>query len=129
MKKSAPKNTDSLKSRQRAPLATPTDLKKSATKDIAGAMNAILADVFALYMKTKNFHWHLSGPHFRDYHLLFDEQADQIFAMTDPIAERVRKIGGSTIKSIGHIARLQRVQDNDAEFVEPQANRGARWVN
>ena len=82
-------------------------------------MNAILADVFALYLKTKNFHWHVSGPHFRDYHLLLDEQADQIFAMTDPIAERVRKIGGTTLRSIGHIARLQRVLDNDADYVEP----------
>jgi starvation-inducible DNA-binding protein len=121
VKKSAAK-TDArsdTKSRRRAPLATPTDLKKGATKDIAGAMNAILADVFALYMKTKNFHWHLSGPHFRDYHLLLDEQADQIYAMADPIAERVRKVGGSTLRSIGHIARTQRVLDNDAEYVEP----------
>ena len=83
-------------------------------------MNAILADVFALYLKTKNFHWHMSGPHFRDYHLLLDEQADQIFAMTDPIAERVRKIGGTTLRSIGNIARLQRVEDNDADYVEPE---------
>jgi starvation-inducible DNA-binding protein len=83
-------------------------------------MNGILADVFALYIKTKNFHWHLSGPHFRDYHLLLDEQADQIFAMTDPIAERIRKVGGETIKSIGHIARLQRISDNDADYVEPE---------
>ena len=98
-----------LKERQRAPLSAPTDLTPEATRDVSGAMNAICADVFALYLKTKNFHWHLSGPHFRDYHLLFDDQADQIFAMTDAIAERVRKIGGSTIKSIGHIARLQRV--------------------
>jgi starvation-inducible DNA-binding protein len=112
--------TEELESRQQAPLNTPTDLSKSATKDIAGAMNAILADVFALYLKTKNFHWHMSGPHFRDYHLLLDEQGDQIFAMTDPIAERVRKLGGGTMKSIGHIARLQRVLDNDAEFVEPE---------
>ena len=102
------------------PLATPTDLTPAATRDIAGAMNAILADVFALYLKTKNFHWHMSGPHFRDYHLLLDEQADQLFAMTDAIAERVRKIGGSTLTSIGHISRLQRVQDNDAGYVEPQ---------
>jgi starvation-inducible DNA-binding protein len=108
-----------LKDRQRAPLSTPTDLTAEATRDIAGAMNAILADVFALYLKTKNFHWHLSGPHFRDYHLLFDEQGDQLFAMTDPIAERVRKVGGSTIKSIGHIARTQRVVDNDTDYVEP----------
>jgi starvation-inducible DNA-binding protein len=109
-----------LKERRRVPLDTPTDLTSEATRDIAGAMNALLADVFALYMKTKNFHWHLSGPHFRDYHLLFDEQADQIFAMTDPIAERVRKIGGSTIKSIGQIVRLQRVEDNDADYVDPE---------
>jgi len=104
---------------QRAALVTPTDLTATATRDISGAMNAILADVFALYLKTKNFHWHLSGPHFRDYHLLFDEQADQIFAMTDAIAERVRKVGGSTVRSIGHIARMQRIRDNDAEYVEP----------
>ena len=100
-------------------LGTPTDLSAAATRDISAAMNAILADVYALYLKTKNFHWHLSGPHFRDYHLLFDEQADQIFAMADPIAERIRKVGGSTIRSIGHIARMQRVLDNDAEYVEP----------
>jgi len=105
--------------RRRASLATPTDLGGSATKDITGAMNAILADTFALYLKTKNFHWHMSGPNFRDYHLLLDEQADQIYAMTDPIAERVRKIGGSTLRSVGHIARLQRVLDNDAEYVTP----------
>jgi len=105
---------------QLAPLATPTDLKAAATRDISGAMNAILADVFALYMKTKNFHWHMSGPHFRDYHLLLDEQGDQLFAMTDAIAERVRKVGGTTLRSIGHIARTQRVLDNDAEYVEPE---------
>ena len=109
-----------LKERERAPLSTPTDLSAKATRDVSAAMNEVLADVFALYVKTKNFHWHLSGPHFRDYHLMFDEQADQIFAMTDPIAERVRKIGGTTIRSIGHIARLQRVLDNDAEYVEPE---------
>jgi starvation-inducible DNA-binding protein len=103
----------------RGVLVTPTDLSATATKEIAGAMNAILADVFALYIKTKNFHWHLSGPHFRDYHLLFDEQADQIFAMADPIAERVRKVGGTTLRSIGQIARMQRFLDNDAEYVEP----------
>jgi starvation-inducible DNA-binding protein len=100
-------------------LVTPTDLSSTATKEISGAMNAVLADVFALYVKTKNFHWHLSGPHFRDYHLLFDEQADQIFAMTDAIAERVRKVGGTTLRSIGQIARMKRVLDNDAEYVEP----------
>ena len=108
-----------LKHRRDAPLATPTDLKAGATKDIAGAMNVVLADVFAMYLKTKNFHWHMSGPHFRDYHLLLDEQADQLFAMTDPIAERIRKVGGRTLRSIGHIARTQRMLDNDAEYVEP----------
>lgn len=104
---------------QKRPLATPTDLEAAATKDIAGAMNAILADVYALYLKTKNFHWHMSGPHFRDYHLLLDEQGDQLFAMTDPIAERIRKVGGSTLRSIGHISRSQRILDNDADYVEP----------
>jgi starvation-inducible DNA-binding protein len=112
--------TNELKQRQRAPVDTPTDLSAEAIRDIAGAMNAILADVFALYLKTKNFHWHLSGPHFRDYHLMFDEHAEQIFAMTDPVAERIRKIGGGTLKSIGHISRLQRVLDNDAEYVSPE---------
>ena len=120
MKNLNAKKVDTLKLKQAVPLATPTDLKAGATKDIAGAMNGILADVFALYIKTKNFHWHLSGPHFRDYHLLLDEQGDQIFAMTDPIAERIRKVGGETIKSIGHIARLQRISDNDADYVEPE---------
>ncbi|HZP87188.1 MAG TPA: DNA starvation/stationary phase protection protein [Burkholderiales bacterium] len=108
-----------LKARQMAPLAVPTDLKAAASKDIAAAMNGILADAFALYFKTKNFHWHMSGPHFRDYHLLLDEQGGQILAMTDPIAERVRKIGGSTLKSIGHVSRTQRLLDNDADYVEP----------
>src|SRR3954452_22791641 len=108
-----------LQNRREAPLQTPTDLKPAATKEVSGAMNAILADVFALYLKTKNFHWHMSGPHFRDYHLLLDEQGDQLFAMTDPLAERVRKIGGLTLRSIGHIAELQRVSDNNAEFVDP----------
>jgi starvation-inducible DNA-binding protein len=115
-----PARVQKLKALQRTPLNTPTDLTAEATRDVAGAMNALLADVFALYLKTKNFHWHLSGPHFRDYHLMFDEQADQIFDMTDPIAERVRKIGGSTIKSIGQISQLQRVLDNDAEYVDPE---------
>ncbi len=103
----------------KAPLATPTDLKSNAIKDISGALNALLADVFALYIKTKNFHWHMSGPHFRDYHLLLDEQSEQIFAMTDDIAERARKIGGTTIRSIGHIERLKRILDNDADYVTP----------
>jgi starvation-inducible DNA-binding protein len=108
-----------LRERRSAPLTTPSDLDASAAKEVGGAMNRILADVFALYVKTKNFHWHMTGPHFRDYHLLLDEQADQIFAMTDAIAERVRKIGASTLKSIGQIAKAQRVLDNDADYVEP----------
>jgi starvation-inducible DNA-binding protein len=105
--------------RREAPLTTPTDLKPAATRDITLALNAILADVYALYFKTKNFHWHVSGPHFRDYHLLLDEEAGQIYATTDAIAERVRKIGGTTLRSIGQIGRLQRVLDNDADFVTP----------
>ncbi len=109
-----------LKGRRAAPLVTPTDLGAKASADITGGMNAILADVWALYLKTKNFHWHMSGPHFRDYHLLLDEQADQLYAMSDPIAERIRKVGGNTLRSIGHIARLQRVKDNDADYVDPQ---------
>jgi len=105
--------------RRKAPLDTPTDLKSNAVRDVSAALNTLLADTFALYLKTKNFHWHVSGVHFRDFHLLFDEHADQIFAMTDEIAERVRKIGGTTLRSIGQIARLQRVKDNDADFVTP----------
>ena len=101
-------------------LATPTDLKPEATRDISAALAGLLADVFALYVKTKNFHWHMSGQHFRDYHLLLDEQGEQIFAMTDPIAERARKIGGATLRSIGDIARRQRIADNDADYVSPQ---------
>jgi len=103
-----------------ARLTTPTDLGVNAQKDIAGALNALLADTFALYMKTKNFHWHVSGPHFRDYHLLFDEHAEQIFATTDVLAERVRKLGGTTLRSIGDITRHQRLSDNDAAYVDPQ---------
>ena len=118
MAKSARKRED-LQSRRAQPLTTPTDLGAEASRDISGGMNAILADVFALYLKTKNFHWHMSGPHFRDYHLLLDEQSEQIYAMTDPIAERIRKVGGKTLRSIGHIARLQRIKDNDADYVEP----------
>src|SRR5208282_6113235 len=102
-----------------APLQTRTDLKAEGVREISGALNVLLADVFALYLKTKNFHWHISGPHFRDYHLLLDEHGDQIFATTDDIAERVRKIGGTTVRSIGHIGRLQRVKDNDADYVTP----------
>ena len=97
-----------------------TDLSPDATHDISSALTTLLADVFALYLKTKNFHWHLSGPQFRDYHLLLNEQGEQILAMTDSIAERARKIGGTTLRSIGHIARTQRIADNDAEYVEPQ---------
>lgn len=104
----------------RSALSTPTDLGAESSKYISAALNAVLADVFALYLKTKNFHWHMSGAHFRDFHLLLDEQADQIFAMTDVIAERVRKVGGRTLKSIGDISRLQRIKDNDADFVTPQ---------
>jgi starvation-inducible DNA-binding protein len=114
-----PTTQDELGTRRRAALATPSDLGAEAVKNITGALNALLADVFTLYIKTKNFHWHVSGPHFRDHHLLLDEQAGQLFAMTDDIAERVRKIGGTTIRSIGHVARLQRISDNDADYVDP----------
>jgi len=107
-----------VKDRRKAPMATPSDIRPEGVKQITGALNALLADVFTLYLKTKNFHWHVTGPHFRDYHLLLDEHAEQIFAMTDDIAERVRKIGGTTIRSIGHVARLHRIPDNDAEFVD-----------
>src|SRR5437899_1656002 len=112
-------NVRDAKALQTAPLETPTDLASNAVRDISGALNILLADIFALYVKTKNFHWHMTGSHFRDYHLLLDEHADQLFAMTDPIAERIRKIGGLTLRSIGHISRNQRVLDNDAEYVEP----------
>ncbi|WNZ54142.1 DNA starvation/stationary phase protection protein [Microbulbifer sp. MKSA007] len=101
-------------------LAAPSDLSESARASITIAVNTLLADTFSLYMKTKNFHWHVSGPHFRDYHLLFDDQADEVFEMTDALAERVRKLGGTTLRSIGHIAKLQRSSDNDAEYVDPQ---------
>ena len=112
-------NIRDAKALRKAPLNTPTDLKSNAVQEISGALTTLLADMFALYMKTKNFRWHMSEPHFRDYHLLLDEQADQIFATTDAIAERVRKIGGTTLRSIGHVGRLQRVLDNDADFVTP----------
>jgi starvation-inducible DNA-binding protein len=111
--------TSSMNSKLSTPLQTPTNLKPEATRDLSGALNAILADVFALYLKTKNFHWHMSGPHFRDYHLMLDEHADQIIGMTDDIAERVRKVGGLTLHSIGEISRMQRILDNDAPYVEP----------
>ncbi len=112
-------NSSDAKSLKTAALRTPTNLTADAARDISGALTALLADLFALYIKTKNFHWHVSGPHFRDYHLLLDEQGEQIFATTDAIAERVRKIGGTTLRSIGHIGRLQRVLDNDAYYVTP----------
>jgi starvation-inducible DNA-binding protein len=107
------------KSWRMAPLNTPTNLASNAVQDISGALTTLLADIFALYIKTKNFHWHMSGPHFRDYHLLLDEQGEQLFAVTDAIAERVRKIGGTTLRSVGEISRLQRVLDNDADYVTP----------
>ena len=106
--------------RRKAPLQTPSVYDTNAIRDLSAALTALLADTFAIYLKTKNFHWHMSGPHFRDYHLMLDEQGDQIFAMTDPLAERVRKIGGTTLRSIGQISRLQRVEDNDADYVTPQ---------
>jgi starvation-inducible DNA-binding protein len=115
-----PMSAQDTKVQKSASLETPTDLGPDAVRDISGALNILLADMFALYLKTKNFHWHMSGPHFRDYHLLLDEQADQIFATTDALAERVRKIGGTTLRSIGHIARLKRVLDNDADYVTPK---------
>jgi starvation-inducible DNA-binding protein len=114
-----PTTEDKLAARRQAITATRSDLGAESVKNISGALNALLADVFALYVKTKNFHWHMSGAHFRDYHLLLDDHGDQIFAMTDAIAERVRKLGGVTIRSIGHIGRLQRLSDNDAEYVDP----------
>ncbi len=119
--KSSEAKTAAVKARRKADLATPSSIGSNAVQDIQSAMNALLADTFALYLKTKNFHWHMSGPHFRDYHLMLDEQSAEILGTTDDMAERVRKIGGTTIRSIGHIARLQRVQDNDADFVTPHS--------
>ena len=113
-------NTRNLIARRMAPLSTPSDISTESVREIGGGLNALVADVFALYLKTKNFHWHMSGPHFRDYHLLLDDHGDQLFAMTDDLAERARKLGGPAIRSIGHIARLQRVIDNDADFVTPK---------
>jgi starvation-inducible DNA-binding protein len=112
-------NSQPARAQRFADLRTPTDLGEGAARDIAGALNRLLADLFALYFKTKNFHWHMSGPHFRDYHLLLDEQAGQIYAATDAVAERVRKVGAATLRSIGHVARQQRIADNDAEYVSP----------
>jgi len=119
--------TQEVIARREARLTPHTDLPAEAVRDISGALNALLADVFALYIKTKNFHWHMSGPHFRDYHLLLDEHGDQLFGMTDDIAERVRKIGGTTIRSIGNIARLKRVADNDADYVTAQDMLSELW--
>jgi starvation-inducible DNA-binding protein len=116
-----------LVARRDAVLTPHTDIAPDAVKDIAGALTALVADVFTVYVKTKNFHWHMSGPHFRDYHLLLDEQADQLFAMTDDIAERVRKIGGTTLRSIGHIARVKRIPDNDADYVSPKDMLSELW--
>ena len=116
-----------LVARRDAVLTPHTDIAPDAVKDIAGALTALVADVFTVYVKTKNFHWHMSGPHFRDYHLLLDEQADQLFAMTDDIAERVRKIGGTTLRSIGHIARVKRIPDNDADYVSPEDMLSELW--
>jgi starvation-inducible DNA-binding protein len=116
-----------LVARREANLTPHTDIAPDAVKDIAGALTALVADVFTVYVKTKNFHWHMSGPHFRDYHLLLDEHADQLFAMTDDIAERVRKIGGTTLRSIGHIARVKRIPDNDADYVTPEDMLSELW--
>ena len=121
MKATPNKSAENLDMPQDKALMTPTALKSGETRDIAVAMNGILADVFALYLKTKNFHWHMSGPHFRDYHVMLDEQSDQLFEMTDPIAERIRKVGGTTLRSIGHISRLQTIQDNNETYVTPAA--------
>ncbi|WP_299948843.1 DNA starvation/stationary phase protection protein [uncultured Microbulbifer sp.] len=111
---------ETLHTKEHTRLNTPTDLGERAREDITGSVNTLLADAFGLFMKTKNFHWHVSGPHFRDYHLLFDEQAEEILGITDVLAERVRKLGGTTLHSIGHIAKLQRASDNNAEYVDPQ---------
>ena len=119
MKKLSDSTKKKARKLQSAPIATPSDLSAKATRDITAALNPVLADVFALYLKTKNFHWHVSGPHFRDYHLLFDDQATQLLATTDALAERARKLGGTTLRSIGHIAKLQRIADNDADYVTP----------
>jgi len=113
-------DVDTARARPTAALKTRTGLGEAGARDISAALATLLADTFAIYLKTKNFHWHVSGPHFRDYHLLLDEQGDQLFAMTDPIAERARKLGGSALRSIGHIAKLQRIPDNDADYVDPQ---------
>ena len=108
-----------LVAQHQRPLVIHSDVSPEAVREITGGLNALLADVFSLYLKTKNFHWHMSGPNFRDYHLLLDDHGDQLFAMTDDLAERARKLGGTTLRSIGHIGRLQRIQDNDADFVTP----------
>ena len=116
-----------LEERRSASHAQHTDIAPESVKELSAALTALLADVFALYVKTKNFHWHMSGPHFRDYHLLLDDHGDQLFAMTDDIAERVRKIGGTTVRSIGHIARIKRISDNDADYVTPEDMLSELW--
>jgi starvation-inducible DNA-binding protein len=116
-----------LVARREASLTPHTDIARDAVTEIAGALTALLADVFAVYVKTKNFHWHMSGPHFRDYHLLLDEHGEQLFAMIDDIAERVRKIGGTTLRSVGHIARVKRIADNDADYVTPKDMLSELW--
>ena len=113
-------NVKEAKARRTAPLGTPTNLTSKATQDLSGALNILLADMFALYLKTKNFHWHVSGRHFNDYHLMLDQQSDAIFATTDQLAERVRKLGGTTVRSIGQIAKLQTIQDNNDDYVPPR---------
>jgi starvation-inducible DNA-binding protein len=120
-------NQNQLKEHRLASHTQRTDIAEDSVKDISSALTALLADVFALYIKAKNFHWHMSGPHFRDYHLLLDDQGDQLFAMTDDIAERVRKIGGTTLRSIGHIARIKRISDNEADYVSPEDMLSELW--
>lgn len=117
----AVKSVKNVKAQGASKLTTPTDLGNDARKEVAEGLTKLLADVFALFVKTKNFHWHVSGPHFRDYHLLLDDQAGFVFAMVDPIAERARKLGGTTLRSVGQIASLKRLEDNDADFVAPEA--------
>jgi starvation-inducible DNA-binding protein len=123
----AKRTQNELEERRLAAHAQHTDIAPESVKEISAGLTALLADVFALYVKTKNFHWHMSGPHFRDYHLLLDDHGDQLFAMTDDIAERARKIGGTTVRSIGHIARIKRISDNDADYVTPKDMLSELW--
>jgi starvation-inducible DNA-binding protein len=121
------KRKHELEAQRTAAHTQSTDIAAESVREISGALTALLADIFALYVKTKNFHWHMSGPHFRDYHLLLDEHGDQLFGMTDDIAERVRKIGGTTLRSIGHIARIKCISDNDADYVTPKDMLSELW--